>query len=145
MYQPSYIYRLEEFSIKKCDDYASVRDEISVNKKEAKKNNYNLDNFRSFVNDAVNHVIEKDLRNENYNDYQVGDNLLRIAFTVDEKGVPNNFQRVTSWGDQFFVPITTVMSMHARMPTSSSKIYLVLTITKDASNFLTYRYFFSQE
>jgi hypothetical protein len=143
IFQPMYFNRLEEFNMEECKSY--LVNNAAGDTKKSSRPNYNLDNFRSYVMDAVSQVVQTDMRNGNSSDYQTGENLLRIAFTIGEKGVPTDFKKVTSWGDQFFNAVTTALSMHAKFPSYYTKLYLVITVTKDASNYLTYRVRFSEE
>lgn len=135
IYLPQYIYRLEEFHLTKCEEVNKMP--IVSNSKS--DNNYSLENFKSFVTDAISKVIESDVRNNNINDYLQGDNLLKISFDISDKGKPINIKKITAWGDQFVMDISSALSMHAKFPASSSKKIVTITITRDASNYLTYR------
>jgi hypothetical protein len=143
IYLPSYQYRLEAFVTTKCFDLVK---KINNSEKTPKADiNYNLSNFRSFINDAISKVIDDDVRNGNFKDYQMGDNLLRIRFTVNEKGEPGDYKQVTTWGDQFFYPVTSAMSMHARLPPSTVFQYLMITINRKEGSQLSYQYNFSRD
>lgn len=147
LYQPDYIYRLEEFHIEECDAaYANLLKQKNANKKNNKANSYtDFTKVQSYVQDAIHNVIASDMRNGNNDDYRTGENVFKLSFTINSKETPADFKRLTSWGDQFFYPVTNALSMHLKMPPTNAVIYLVVTITKDASNYLTSRFYFSNE
>lgn len=147
LYQPSPMYRLEEFHVAPCDpEYVAALKKMKLEKEKNGKNaGGNLESVRSYVQDAVEKVTASDVRNGNITDYQAGENLFKIAFTINEKGIPTDFKRVTSWGDQFFNPVTTALSLHLIAPYNRGSLFIVIIITKDASNYLTSQFYFSKE
>lgn len=141
LFLPSYFNRLEEFHLSKC-----VVGNITILKTQQKPNSeYNLENFRSFVNDAIEQVIDEDIRNGKYLDYVPGDNLLKLSFTLNSEGAPKDFKQITSWGDQYYYAITKALTMHAKMPATTSRIYFNLTVIKKQGNTISYNYNFSRE
>lgn len=138
----SYIERLEQFNIVKCWNFTSIADIPGDKPKRNVNLEINLESFRSFVNDAVRRVLETDGRN-GYSDYVDGDNFFKISFRVNDKGTPVDFKKLTSWGDQYFYPISDAMTMHAKLPTSDKPLYFQLTIIKKEGNTISYRYNFT--
>ncbi len=141
IYQPFYVYKLEEFITSKCYETTSGKD------KQLKKSplKYNLDNFRSFVSDVVGTIINDDIRNGNFKDYLTGENFLKIQFKINEKGVPADFKKITSWGDQYYNALTSALSMHVKLPYTGDIMFLSVTVIKSESNNINYRFFFSAE
>lgn len=144
----SYIESLEQFRVTECPfsriiDTSKENESPKINKEINVE--INLNHFRSYINDAIGRVIDNDIKNGNYRDYQPGDNFFKISFTVNDKGVPTDFKRVTSWGDQFFYAVTNVLTRHAKLPTSSKPVYYQLTVTKSDSNSIGYNYNFSTD
>lgn len=134
----SYIESLEQFRVVKCPTFKFDTAGAVV------RNNTNMDfKFdRTYVNDAVNKVIDDDTRNGNYKEYLMGENFLKFSFKVNKDGTPVDFKQLTSWGDQYYYPVTTALSMHAKLPTSTSMTYFQLIIIKSVGNTITYRYNF---
>lgn len=143
IFLPSYIQSLEEFRVFKC--FTFKIDSGSVKSKQKGNFEIELEHFRSFVNDAISRVIDSDIRNGNYRDYQPDENLFKLSFKVNDKGVPIDFRQLTSWGDQYFYPVTNAMTMHAKLPTSTKRVYFQLTIVKGVGSTISYRYNFSYD
>ncbi|MBL0146690.1 MAG: hypothetical protein IPP48_14090 [Chitinophagaceae bacterium] len=135
----TYINKLEIFALSNCYKNASSR---GINNSFDTKQ-YNLDNFKSFANDAIKRTIESDGRNGNSREYLVGENRLIISFSVNDKGIPEKFARLSGWGDQFFYPVTQALTAHAKFPPNITKKYFHLVLTLDGGNTLGYRFFFS--
>jgi len=135
----SYIESLEQFRVTECP-FSKIVDTSREIERPKVNTELNLDHFRSYVNDAISRVIDNDVRNGNYRDYQPGDNFFKISFTVNDAGTPVNFKRLTSWGDQYFNLITNVLTRHAKIPTTTRLIYFHLTVTRSESNSIGYRF-----
>lgn len=146
---PQYISRLEEFHLVACDPaFVNARKNPIVMDSKIQENSkpaYDLQSFRSYIMDAINEVMGKDIRSGESANYQFGDNILKISFNINEKGVPVDFKKLTSWGDQYFNPVTTAMSMHGKFPEGTGTLYLIITVTKDVSNYITSRMQLSRE
>lgn len=140
LFLPSYIQTLELFHVVKCWNF---KQDIAVQKNSPRNTEIDIESFKSYVNDAIGRVLETDMRNENYRDYADGDNLFKVSFKVNEKGVPVDFKQITSWGNQYFYPVTSTLTRFAKLPTSTKAIYFELTMIKREGNTILYRYNFS--
>lgn len=60
--------------------------------------------FRTFSFDLrqkMNYIIGTDLRSDRKEYYQIGDNVMSLAFSVDDKGKPYDIKLLTDWGENF--------------------------------------------
>ncbi len=133
-----YFARLEEFQTKACPRPSKAIDSLirSYNKQAT----HNVNNLGSFANDAIREVFDRDAKNGNYKEYLPGENKLIISFTVNDKGVPEDFKQVTSWGDQYFNPLTSVLRMHAKLTPGKERSYFTLTIEISDGTTMGFRY-----
>lgn len=138
----SYIESLDQFRIFKCIDY---KDDSFVNTTNKNNTKLELSNFRSFVNDAIGRALEQDFRSGNYSEYQQGNNLFKLSFKVKADGTPTDFKKLTSWGDQYFYPVTNALSIHAKFPASDRILYFNMVVIKSPSNTVKYQYKFSDD
>ncbi|WP_462250381.1 toxin-antitoxin system YwqK family antitoxin [Ferruginibacter sp.] len=138
----SYIESLDQFKTAQCYDY---KDDTVVNTQSKNNTKLELNNFRSFVNDAIGAILQRDFRNGDYSEYQQGSNLFKLSFKVKTDGSPMDFKKLTSWGDQYFNPVTNALSMHAKFPAFDRVIYFHLIVIKSPSNTVSYQYKFSND
>ena len=134
----SYIDNLEKFKTSACPVFKQNKNLITQSFKTE------LDNFKSFANDKIRDVIQRDIDRGNFGDYQLGENRVIFGFSVNEKGVPEKFTQHTGWGDQFFYPITEALRSFARFPKRDSKIFYHIIITITGGTTYSYRTYFSE-
>ncbi len=134
----SYLDKLENLKTSACPVF---KQRSNVNTQSFK---VELDNFRSYANDRISDVVQKDIQKGNFSDYLMGENRVIFGFSVNEKGVPEKFTQHTGWGDQFFYPITEALRSFAKFPTRTSKIFYHIVITITGGNTYSFRSYFSE-
>lgn len=143
LFMSSYINSLEEFRIFKCSTYKI--DTTGKNREIKRNKTTDLDKFWSSVKDIVDRNIDLDAKNGNIKDYQPGENILKISFSVNEAGVPQDYRKLTYFGDQFYNAITEALHRDAKFPAFGKTYYFILTITRSDENKVSYRFNFSNE
>lgn len=80
----------------------------------------------------------------NFTEYRPGKNHLIFSFTVNKKQVPDNFKKLTLWGDNFYTPLLIYFTRYAKLHPNKENRYFHLIITRDKISKLSYEYYFSQ-
>ena len=101
---------------------------------------FDMSKFQSYAKENIERVMEIDARNGNQ--YPIGDNILIIEFSINDKGIPEKFSRISGWGDEFVGPLSNVISRFSKFPPNSGKLYFHLIMSVDNGNTVGYHYNF---
>ncbi len=134
----NYMDKLENFKTSACPVFKQNKNAVTQSFK------IELENFKSYANDNIRDVVQKDIQRGNFSDYLMGENRVIFGFSVNEKGVPEKFTQHTGWGDQFLYPITNALRAFARFPPRTEKIFIHIIITITGGTTYSYRFYFSE-
>jgi hypothetical protein len=115
----NYLNSVEKLRFEKC------KDEVVNN---TQKRNFDIAKLRSDLRSKIGRIVEYDLKNERTNDYVIGDNYMSIQFSTDEKGQAKDFLLLTSWGEQFFNPISSSIKSQVKFPPSIKILFFHLKL-----------------
>ena len=140
----NYFADLEAFRITHCPDTTKYAGKLSTSQNRLQSYSFDVEKFTSYTWDEIKNVMDFQARGHNTEEYVMGENTLSIAFSVNDKGIPEKFRRISSWGDQFVDPITRVITKYAKFPPSETMLYFHFKLTINEGNTLSYRIYFSR-
>jgi hypothetical protein len=143
-FMPTYFYDLEQFKMVHCPDIA-LTGKVAGSRLNAKDFSFDFSRFTALAWDEIKYVMEFQAGGKNIEEYTVGENMLTISFTVDDKGVPENFKKTTSWGDQFYDRLVKTITKYTKFPPTKEPIYFHFKYTINEGNTSNYSIYFSRD
>ena len=144
-FMPNYFAALEQFKITHCPDTTRYNGKLSTIHPKMQSYSFDIAKFQTYAIDEIKSVMDFQSRGHNLEEYSMGENTLSIAFSIDEKGTPVKFRKLTSWGDQFYEPLTRVITKYCKFPTSEEKLYFHFKLIINEGNTMSFRIYFSRD
>lgn len=102
-----------------------------------------LENFYSSLHQDAGKIVEEDIRNQKFDDYELGENRLTVKFKLNDKGIPIAVTRVSTWGEQFVQVVDRNLRAHTRFNLRSGELYFHMVIKRNSGRMLQYQFSFS--
>jgi antitoxin component YwqK of YwqJK toxin-antitoxin module len=122
-----YIQSLEKLRMEDCNDSTFYL------KPEDLK--FDFAEFCSDLGEKIRGPLNKEL-----GDALIWNNVTSIEFSINNEGKPENFNRVTSWGQAYYYSIINALKRYGQFDPTNKKLYFIMRITKSEARSMNIHY-----